>query len=215
MNEEELYSILSAFRETLDVINHKLEELENKAEKVDALENRLETEIIQPSIEKMEHDEDEKAFGEFKEKYGEKLDKYSPMLKGIEGDDFDATREAYEGWKSYEAPEGFEKPESADGYIEAFVDLVEEKVDQIKKDLGFPEDAKVEVTTDGENTEVTIDGEPVAEEVTEEIVEDSKDETTEDSDDVGSDESEDGELSEEDEKEIEDLMKDYKGYSVN
>lgn len=204
MNEEEIFAILQAMRDTIDSMGAKIAALEEKSSKVDEIDRKMEEEIIQPTLEKIAKDEDDRAFGEFHDKYGEKLDKYNAMLKSIEGDGFDATREAYEGWKSYEAPEGFDKPESADDYVDAFVDFVEKRVEEIKKDLGLSPDADVEVKTDGENTEVTVDGEPVEEAVKEDAEEKSDEPETEEkevSDDDG--------VSDEEMKEIEEAVKDY------
>lgn len=209
MNEEQIFEILSAMKDALDTINHKIEELEEKSCKVDQLEARLENEIIQPTLEKIKQDEDEADFSEFHNKYGEKLDKYSDMLKSIEGDDFDASREAWKAWKEYEAPEGYAKPDNADGYIDAFVSAIEDKIAEIKKGLNLPEDAEVKVVSDGDTVDVEIEGEPVeAEEKSEEKSEEKPEEETEDfSDD------EEGKLSEEEIKEIEEFKKDYKGWN--
>lgn len=204
MNEEQIFEILSTFKDALDEINHKLEEFEEKTNKVDMLEARLENEIIQPTLEKIKHDEEEADFNDFHSKYGEKLDKYSDMLKSIEGDDFDASREAWKGWKEYEAPEGFEKPESADGYVDAYMNVIEEKIAEIKEALNLPEDAEVEVKADGDEIEVTVDGETVASETEEKSEEEETDETSYD---------EEGKLSEEDLAEMEEIKKEFKGWN--
>lgn len=196
--DNELYDILSAFRDSLDAVNHKLDELEEKSKKVDMLEARIENEIIQPTIEKMEHDEDEASFNSFRDKYGEKLDKFSDMLKSIEGDDYDVSRDAYEGWKAYEAPEGFEKPEEADGYIDAFCNVIEQKIEGIKKAMGLPEDAEVEIKADENGVSIEVEGEEVSEKPVEET-------------EISTDE--EGKLSDEDLKEIEEIKKEFKGWS--
>jgi len=192
--DNELYEILSAFRDSLDAVNHKLEELEAKGAKVDELEARIENEIIQPALQKIEHDEDEANYNDFHSKYGEKLDKYADMLKSLEGDKYDVSRDAYNGWKSYEAPEGFTKPEEADGYVDAFVSAIEEKIEGIKKAMGLPEDTEVEVKADENGIELEIEGKSVEEAEKEEKSED--------------------ELSEDDVKEIEELKKEFEGWSV-
>lgn len=201
--DNELYEILSAFRDSLDAINHKLEELEEKSGKVDMLEARLENEVIQPTLEKIKHDEDEASFNDFHSKYGDKLDKYSDMLKSIEGDDFDASREAWKGWNEYEAPEGFEKPDNADEYIETFIKFIEEKVAEIKNALNLPEDAVVEAKVDENGVELEIEGAKVDEAEKEEAPEETEEVLT------------DGEeaLSDEDLAEIEEIKKEFKGWS--
>lgn len=205
MNEEQIFEILSAFRDTLNAIDHKLNELEEKGKKVDMLEARLENEIIQPTLEKIKHDEEEADFSDFHNKYGEKLDKYSAMLKSVEGDDFDASREAWKGWKEYEAPEGFEKPESADGYIDAYINVIEQKISEIKESLGLPENAEVEIKADENGVEVAVDGENISEEKPEE--------ETEKENDVISEGDEEEALSDEDIKEIEEFKKEFKGWN--
>lgn len=201
MNEEQIYEILTSFKDTLETINHKLDELDEKGKKVDMLEARLENEIIQPTLAKIKQDEDEADFNDFHSKYGEKLDKYSGMLKSIEGDDFDASREAWKGWKEYEAPEGFEKPEDASGYIDTFIDVIEKKIAEIKEGLGLPNDAEVEVKADENGVEVAIDGETV----------ETSEETPEE--EVISEGDEEEALSDEDIKEIEEFKKEFKGWN--
>lgn len=206
--DNELYEILSAFRDSLDAVNHKLEELEAKGQKVDELEARLENEIIQPTIEKIKHDEEEADFENFHNNYGERLDKYSDMLKSIEGDDFDASREAWKGWKEYEAPEGFTKPESADGYIDAFVNVIENKIEEIKKALNLPEDAVVEVKADEDGVTLEVEGKEVDEAETE-----AKEEAGLEEGEVDIFADDEEALSEEDLKEIEEIKKEFSGWN--
>lgn len=112
---------------------------------------------------------DGENYNKFAEKYGEKLEPYSSTFKATEGEDFDMTRAAYDGYK-----ELGDESVSQDEYIEAVVTEADRFVSNLKSSLGLPEEAAVEVTDDGNgNIEVKADtdGDGTTEPVTEEAAE--------------------------------------------
>lgn len=177
MNEDEIYEVLQSFKSALDYLADKIEQMDNMYhdnnsqidERLETLEDAIFEQILEPTKKAIE----EKAFNEYHDKYGERLDAYNDKLRLLEGDDeLDLTKEAYEGWKGYEAPEGYE-PYTEEEYVDALVESVEEQLKEIREKLNLSEDAKVEAVSlpDGTTT-ISVDDEPIVEK--EETVEEEK-----------------------------------------
>jgi hypothetical protein len=134
----------------------------------------------------MEADDKERRFGEFNEKFGEKLGAYDKVIGAAEGKpDFSMARDVFENYENIPEP----RPE-ADEYVDSVIEAVEGQIDSIKESLGIEPDAKVEITQDENgDTEIKADGEVVASE-TEETKD--KEETTEE----GTEPTEEGEQGE-------------------
>lgn len=202
MNEEQIFEILNSYKEAIDVILGRCDELvnQNKAleERLNKLESMIFDEILEPARLALEADDKERRFGEWNEKYGEKLGAYDKVLGAAEGNpDFSMARTAFDEYNNIPEP----RPEE-DVFVDGLIETVEEQIDSIKESLGIEPDAKVEITQDENgDTEIKADGEVVASE-TEETKD--KEETTEE----GTEPTEEGEQGEldfgEDEEEEDD-----------
>ena len=202
MNEENIYEILNSYKEAIDVLLNRCDELVNQnralEERVNKVESILFDEILEPARLALEADDKERRFGEFNDKYGEKLGAFDKILGAAEGNpDFSMARSAFDEYEKIPEP----RPEE-DVFVDGLIETVEEQIDSIKESLGIEPDAKVEITQDENgDTEIKADGEVVASE-TEETKD--KEETTEE----GTEPTEEGEQGEldfgEDEEEEDD-----------
>jgi hypothetical protein len=169
MNEEQIFEILNSYKEAIDVILGRCDELvnQNKAleERLNKLESMIFDEILEPARLALEADDKERRFGEWNEKYGEKLGAYDKVLGAAEGNpDFSMARTAFDEYNNIPEP----RPEE-DVFVDGLIETVEEQIDSIKESLGLEPDAKVEITQDENgDTEVKADGEVVASEKAEE-----------------------------------------------
>ena len=174
MNEENIYEILNSYKEAIDVLLSRCDELvkQNKAleERQNKLESILFDEILEPARLALEADDKERRFGEFNEKYGEKLGAYDKVLGAAEGNpEFSMARSAFDEYEKLEEP----RPDE-DVFVDGLIETVEEQIDSIKESLGLEPDTKVEITQDENgDTEVKADGEVVASE-TEEVKEETE-----------------------------------------
>lgn len=186
--ENEIYDILNSYKEAIDLLLNRCDELvkagAEQAERISKLESMLFDEILEPARLAMEADDKERRFNEFNEKYGEKLGAYDKVLGAAEGNpEFSMARTAFDEYEKIPEP----RPES-DVYVDGLIETVEEQIDSIKESLGIEPDAKVEITQDENgDTEIKADGEVVASENTEET---TKEEGTE----APAEEGEQGEL---------------------
>lgn len=175
--ENEIYDILNSYKEAIDLLLNRCDELvkanQAQEERLSKLESMIYDEILEPARLAMEADDKERRFNEFNEKYGEKLGAYDKVLGAAEGNpEFSMARTAFDEYEKIPEP----RPES-DVYVDGLIETVEEQIDSIKESLGIEPDAKVEITQDENgDTEIKADGEVVASE-TEETKD--KEETTE------------------------------------
>lgn len=170
--DNELWEVLQSFKSALDMVINRVEQMDKMYEeyrdqmdeRVHDLESTLYDEIINPTNEYIEETNRNARFDDFNNKYGEQLGSYNDALKVLEGDDFDLTRAAFDKYDSYE---GEDRPDE-EAYVQALIEEVGNQLDAIKKGLGLPEDAEIEVkqTEDGETVvEVEDEGEGENEEV--------------------------------------------------
>jgi hypothetical protein len=177
MNEENIYEILNSYKEAIDVLLNRCDELVNQNKALEERQNKLESilfdEILEPARLALEADDKERRFGEFNEKYGERLGAFDKILGAAEGNpDFSMARSAFDEYENIPEP----RPEE-DVFVDGLVEEVEKQIDGIKESLGLEPDTKVEITQDENgDTEIKADGEVVASE-TEETKD--KEETTE------------------------------------
>ena len=175
--ENEIYDILNSYKEAIDLLLNRCDELvkagAEQADRISKLESMLFDEILEPARLAMEADDKERRFNEFNEKFGEKLGAYDKVIGAAEGKpDFSMARDVFENYENIPEP----RPE-ADEYVDSVIEAVEGQIDSIKESLGIEPDAKVEITQDENgDTEIKADGEVVASE-TEETKD--KEETTE------------------------------------
>ena len=192
MNEENIYEILNSYKDAIDVLLNRCDELVNQnralEERVNKVESILFDEILEPARLALEADDKERRFGEFNDKYGEKLGAFDKILGAAEGNpDFSMARSAFDEYEKIPEP----RPEE-DVFVDGLIETVEEQIDSIKESLGIEPDAKVEITQDENgDTEIKADGEVVASE-TEETKEEG--ETTEEEGTEPTEEGEQGEL---------------------
>lgn len=176
MNEEQIYEILNSYKEAIDVLLNRCDELVNQNKALEERQNKIESilfdEILEPARLALEADDKERRFGEFNEKYGERLGAYDKVLGAAEGNpDFSMARSAFDEYEKIPEP----KPE-ADVFVDGLVEEVEKQIDGIKESLGLEPDTKVEITQDENgDTEIKADGEVVASETEETKEEEVKD----------------------------------------
>ena len=166
--ENDIYDILNSYKEAIDVILGRLDELVQKnnalEERCNKLESILFDEILEPARLALEEDDRNRRFGEFSEKYGEKLGAFDKVLGAAEGNpDFSMARTAFDEYEKIPEP----RPDE-DTYVDGLIETVEEQIDSIKESLGLPVDTEVEIKQDEDgNTEVKADGETVVSESSE------------------------------------------------
>lgn len=170
--ENDIYDILNSYKDAIDVILNRCDQLVNVIQEQDkriaSLESMLFDEILEPARLAMEEDDRNRRFDEFNGKYGERLGAFDKVLGAAEGNpDFSMARSAFDEYEKLPEP----RPEQ-DVFVDGLIETVEEQIDSIKESLGIEPDAKVEITQDENgDTEIKADGEVVASEATEEAIE--------------------------------------------
>lgn len=165
--ENDIYEILNSYKDAIDVLLNRCDELvaQNNAleDRINKLESILFDEIIEPARLSLEEDDRNRRFGEFSDKYGERLGSYDKVIGAAEGNpEFSLARQAFDEYENLPEP----RPEEG-VFVDGLIETVEEQIDSIKESLGLEPDTKVEITQDEEgNTEVKADGEVVASETT-------------------------------------------------
>jgi hypothetical protein len=166
--EENIYEILNSYKDAIDVILGRLDEANEKnhelEERVNKLESILFDEILEPARLSLEEDDRNRRFGEFSEKYGDRLSPFDKVIGAAEGDpEFSLARKAFDDYNELPEP----RPDE-DVYVDGVIETVEEQIESIKESLGLPSDTEVEIKQDEDgNTEIKADGEVVASEETE------------------------------------------------
>ena len=165
MNEEQIFEILNSYKDAIDVLLTRCDEIVNQNRALEERMNKLESiifdEILEPARLALEADDRDRRFGEFNEKYGERLGAYDKVLGAAEGNpDFSMARTAFDEY------EKLPEPKVEEGvFVDGLIETVEEQIDSIKESLGLEPDTKVEITQDENgDTEVKADGEVVASE---------------------------------------------------
>ena len=170
MELNEIYDILNSYKEAIDVLLNRCDELvkagAEQAERINKLESILFDEILEPARLALEADAKEQRFGEFSDKYGERLGAYDKVIGAAEGNpDFSMARSAFDEYENLPEP----RPEQ-DVFVDGLIETVEEQIDSIKESLGLPPDTEVEIKQDEEGkTEVKADGEVIASETETEV----------------------------------------------
>ena len=193
--ENEIYDILNSYKEAIDVLLNRCDELVKanaaQEERINKLESILFDEILEPARLALEEDDRNRRFDEFNGKYGEKLGAYDKVIGAAEGNpEFSMARSAFDEYEKLPEP----RPDE-DVFVDGLIETVEGQIDSIKESLGIEPDAKVEITQDENgDTEIKADGEVVASENTEETAEEEGTEPTEEGEqgelDFGEDEEE-------------------------
>lgn len=128
------------------------EEVKALNDKIEAVNDVLVNQIINPAAEAY----NEEQFNNFNDQYGERLGKYDQTIQSVQNNpEYSSSREAWNELQNL--PE--EERENVD--MESFVTGVEEGlaeyVDGIKKSLGLPDDAPVEIKEEDGEIEVKAD----------------------------------------------------------
>ena len=152
--DNELIQVLQQFKQAIDMCMEKIEYLdkmiedfkEENDERIHTLESTLYDEIINPTNEFIEETNKNARFDEFNSKYGDRLRPFNEPLSALEGEDFDIVRSAFDRYDEFEGEKA-----DMDTYVDRLVEEVGKQLDAIKKGLGLPEDAEIEVkqTEDG------------------------------------------------------------------
>lgn len=171
MKLNEIYDILNSYKQAIDLLLNRCDELvqNNQAlsDRVNKLEGVLYDEILEPARLSLEADEKERRFDEFNGKYGERLGAFDKVIGAAEGNpEFSMARRAFDEYENLAEP----RPES-DVFVDGLIESVEGQIESIKESLGIEPDAEVEIKQDENgDTEIKVDGETVASETTEEEV---------------------------------------------
>ena len=153
--DNELIQVLQQFKQAIDMCMEKIEYLDKMIEdfkdendeRIHTLESTLYDEIINPTNEFIEETNKNARFDEFNSKYGDRLRPFNEPLSVLEGEDFDIVRSAFDRYDEFEGEKA-----DMDTYVDRLVEEVGKQLEAIKKGLGLPEDAEIEVkqTEDGE-----------------------------------------------------------------
>lgn len=153
--DNELIQVLQQFKQAIDMCMEKIEYLdkmiedfkEENDERIHTLESTLYDEIINPTNEFIEETNKNARFDEFNSKYGDRLRPFNEPLSALEGEDFDIVRSAFDRYDEFEGEKA-----DMDTYVDRLVEEVGKQLEAIKKGLGLPKDAEIEVkqTEDGE-----------------------------------------------------------------
>ncbi len=151
---EQIKQMVETFKETLVFLveQEKIrgEEVAALNEKIDAVNDVIVNQIINPSVEAYQ----EEQFNGFKDKYGEQLNKFDDIIRKAQNDpEYDSTREAWN--EIQEMPEEQRADLDVDGYVAAAEEGLAAYVDGIKESLGLSQDEPVEITQD-ENGEIEV-----------------------------------------------------------
>lgn len=147
MNEEELYEVLSSFKQAIEMLNEKVTEQD---EKLDDLENIIFDNILDPVKKTIE----ENNYKNFSDKYSEKLSPYADKMKALEGDDFDIVKETYNGLNDYRNSEDAEY--SDDEYVDEVINQVENVIKEVKASFGIPEDEPITIEENPEDGSIEV-----------------------------------------------------------
>jgi len=152
MDDSELWEILNSYKSAIDALLDKVEML---GQRIDDVEKMVVEEILEPAKQMFEDEEKEERFKAFHERHGATLDPYNERLRAIEGNDFDLSRKAFDGYN--ELPEEGRMDEA--DYVKSMAESVQAQLDAIREALGAE---KVEAKADENgSTEIKADGESV------------------------------------------------------
>ena len=101
MNEEQIFEILNSYKDAIDVLLTRCDEIVNQNRALEERMNKLESiifdEILEPARLALEADDRDRRFGEFNEKYGERLGAFDKVLGAAEGNpDFSMAKTAFD-----------------------------------------------------------------------------------------------------------------------
>lgn len=154
MEASEVYQVLASYKEAIDAILNRLDELDHMVEsyhqqyddRFHKIESTVNDEILGPAQRAFDKYDYDKRLGEFHGKYGSQLDSFNEQLRKIQGDDsFDLAADAF---KNYEAL-GQENRPDMDSYVAELVKQLGQQLEAIREAINAPKDAVVEVEKTG------------------------------------------------------------------
>lgn len=193
MDEKEIYEILSSYKQAIDMIIERLDQMDEMYHqsdaRVDELEKAVYEQVLNPINELIEEGEKNARFDEFDNKYGEKLSAYNDTLAPMEEEGFDLSRATFDAYDSL--PE--EQRPDEEAYVNEVARVAEEKIAQIKEAFGIEPNTATEITDDGNgNVEVKVDedgdGEPETPVEETEVKEETKEVPEDEEKEIGSEE---------------------------
>lgn len=193
MDEKEIYEILSSYKQAIDMIIERLDQMDEMYHqsdaRVDELEKAVYEQVLNPINELIEEGEKNARFDEFDNKYGERLSAYNDTLAPMEEEGFDLSRATFDAYDSL--PE--EQRPDEEAYVNEVARVAEEKIAQIKEAFGIEPDTATEITDDGNgNVEVKVDedgdGEPETPVEETEVKEETKEVPEDEEKEIGSEE---------------------------
>ena len=144
--DEDLKFIMNYIKQLNDTVKEVLD-------RVDAMEDVLYKQILEPAKQLNDDFERGKRHDEFVSKHGEALGAFNDRLKAIEGDDFDLVEQTFDDYDKSD------KSISEDEYVGALIAKVQSQLDKISKAFGggnIEVEAKDE-DKDGKSEELTVE----------------------------------------------------------
>ena len=144
--DENLQFIMNYIKQLNDTVKEVLD-------RVDAMEDVLYKQILEPAKQLNDDFERGKRHDEFVSKHGEALGAFNDRLKAIEGDDFDLVEQTFDDYDKSD------KSISEDEYVGALIAKVQSQLDKISKAFGggnIEVEAKDE-DKDGKSEELTVE----------------------------------------------------------
>lgn len=152
----EIKAAINTIKETLVFLveQEKIrgEEVNALNEKIDAVNDLVTKQIVEPAIEYY----NEEQFNKFNDQYGERLGKYDELLRSsLNSPEYSGSREA---WNELQGMSDEEKNNlDIDKYVEGVENGIADYVAKIKEQLGLPADSEVEIKADENGVEVKAD----------------------------------------------------------
>lgn len=128
------------------------EEVKALNEKIEAVNDVLVNQIINPAAEAY----NEEQFNNFNDQYGERLGKYDQTIQSVQNNpEYSSSREAWNELQNL--PEDERENVDMESFVSGVEEGLAEYVDGIKKSLGLPDDAPVEIKEKDGEIEVKSD----------------------------------------------------------
>lgn len=128
------------------------EEVKALNDKIEAVNDVLVNQIINPAAEAY----NEEQFNNFNDQYGERLGKYDQTIQSVQNNpEYSSSREAWNELQNL--PEDERENVDMESFVSGVEEGLAEYVDGIKKSLGLPDDAPVEIKEEDGEIEVKAD----------------------------------------------------------
>lgn len=154
MENTEIYQVLASYKEAIDTILERLDEIDKMVEEYHGqyddrfhkIEDTINSEILAPAKEAFDKYDYDQRFGDFHNKYGAQLDPFNDKFKTISGDEkYDFSKEAFDEYNKLEG----DRPDE-DSYVASLVKQAGDTLEAIKKAMGVDSSSTVEVEKSGD-----------------------------------------------------------------